>query len=333
MKRVGRINLVFRLAVFFIYLLSVNFCAYAQSSDFIVETNYPPHIVFLGDSIAAGYGLDGYSSDNNTLCASYANILSAIFDSALDDEAGFSSENAAKNGMTSSDLLEKLSQGEYDEMLTDADAIVLSIGGNDLLRPFREILAEDLSLSERLDRFTSLSDELDKRLDEFEELLPQIVNSIFSCSDAKLFVQTLYNPFDGFSITSLDELADEKIGRLNEIIFECSDNNNFLVADIAQSFEGRAQELTNISDYDIHPNAQGHEEIARVLEPLIEGEVYTYYDAQAAMQYALEEENAAQLEKQNKKTAVIIAAISAFLIALICTIVFFIRRKLGAKRS
>lgn len=41
------------------------------------EVNVPPNILVLGDSIAAGYGLEGYS-ENRYSCASYANLLHSM---------------------------------------------------------------------------------------------------------------------------------------------------------------------------------------------------------------------------------------------------------------
>ena len=35
----------------------------------------PPKLVFLGDSIAAGYGLEGYDKSDLYHCDSYANII------------------------------------------------------------------------------------------------------------------------------------------------------------------------------------------------------------------------------------------------------------------
>ena len=51
------------------------------------EVNVPPNILVLGDSIAAGYGLEGYS-ENRYSCASYANLLHDQYDAELKDAGG-----------------------------------------------------------------------------------------------------------------------------------------------------------------------------------------------------------------------------------------------------
>ncbi len=319
--------------------------AVAESDDFIEEVSCPPSIVFMGDSIATGFGLEGYTSSNKSICASYANILSEAFDEALPEEADFSSVNLAQDGLTSTELLESLESGEYDEYIADADAVVLSIGGNDLLGPFLSTFtSSDLDLSDLIDGFMNLDTQLDENLDAFEATLSDIVESISSLSqkdDFTLFIQTLYNPFDDYSISMIADLGEEKIGRLNEIIIDCSqDESLFRVADVATAFDGRAEELTNISDLDIHPNAQGHAEIASVLEPIIESETYTYYDEEAAlaaqeaaMQKQLEEENERQQQEQRREKITIAAAIAAAAVAIgAVSVTIFTKRRSRKKK-
>lgn len=85
------------------------------------------NLVVLGDSIATGYGLEGYvSGDNASAAGSFANRLSAYY-------TGY--ENLAVDGRTSAQLLAALSEEETASALENADDIVISIGGNDLLQP------------------------------------------------------------------------------------------------------------------------------------------------------------------------------------------------------
>jgi hypothetical protein len=148
--------------------------------------------------------------------------------------------------------------------------------------------------------------------------------------DSRIFIQTLYNPFDGYKISALDELAQDKIGRLNEIIrADSEDGENYIVADVAAAFEGKAQELTNISDLDIHPNADGHAQIAKVLEPLIEEQEYTYFDENAQQAY-LEEQN--DREKSKKQRAAVFVA-GAAAVAVTAAAAVLGRKKRSAKQS
>ncbi|MGN0633833.1 MAG: SGNH/GDSL hydrolase family protein [Oscillospiraceae bacterium] len=307
---------------------------YAESvPDFNIEVNSPPHIVFMGDSIAAGYGLDGYSPDNKGQCASYANILSEVFDSALPEEAEFSSVNVAIDGLTSKGLLKRLKEGVFDEQLKNADALVLSIGGNDLLLPLIDIFYDDNSFSEMVDELFALDELLDERLVKFSENLPQIVGEIYDrneSEDFQLFVQTLYNPFEDHFITPLANLALDKIGKLNEIIVNSADECGYTLADIASVFEGGCKELTNIKSMDIHPNADGHSLIAKTIQPLICEKTYTYYSPSAEAEYrrrlAKEQELAKRREERMKVVRLYAAGGAAAAVILAISVISYLRK-------
>ena len=52
----------------------------------------------------------------------------------------------------------------------------------------------------------------------------------------------------------------------------------YYVADVAPAFEGKCRDLTNITDIDIHPNAEGHKRIADVVDTAVREHTYTYPD-------------------------------------------------------
>ena len=99
---------------------------YAETEFEDVEVNVPPQMLFLGDSIASGYGLDGYDTGREN-CRSYANILAGEYSGELSQSCGFSMTNLAEDGQTSSELLEKMNNGKYDDDIKNADCIVISI--------------------------------------------------------------------------------------------------------------------------------------------------------------------------------------------------------------
>ncbi|MBP3271356.1 MAG: SGNH/GDSL hydrolase family protein [Ruminococcus sp.] len=269
---------------------------------YYVQVSDPPHVVFLGDSITAGYGLDGYSPDDLYHCDSYANILSRTFGETLPEKAGFTAVNKAKDGTTSEGMLNKLRSGDLDEDLGSADAVIMSIGGNDLLDTFLELFGKDDGVSGTVSRVLSLSRDLDEKLKGFEKNLPLIANELHMRADgAKIFVQTLYNPMESTAISKLNEMSDEKIDKLNSIIRDCSrDGTMYTVVDIAGPFEGRSEELTNIGKYDIHPNAEGHAEIAKLMLTAVESTEYSYYDVEAALRAKIEELEASMSEQDEK---------------------------------
>ena len=79
------------------------------------------NIVILGDSVAYGYGTKG----------GITNYLKETFPASHITNLGI-------NGLTSSGLVQKLQTGSWQKPLQQADLVLLNIGGNDLLRGFRD---------------------------------------------------------------------------------------------------------------------------------------------------------------------------------------------------
>ena len=86
-------------------------------------TEVPPKMMFLGDSIAAGYGLEGYSQNDLYSCSSYSNILKEKYEAELDGDCQHEMVNKAVSGATSGDLLDLIQSGELDEDLRDSDGV------------------------------------------------------------------------------------------------------------------------------------------------------------------------------------------------------------------
>ena len=91
--------------------------------------------VAFGDSIAAGYALSEY--DNSDQRYNQEPTPSDAFGPSVTD-------NLAASGWTSTQLLDALHAGAYDAALADATAVSVTIGSNDLLGRFIEIIAEAL---------------------------------------------------------------------------------------------------------------------------------------------------------------------------------------------
>lgn len=103
--------------------------------------------VAFGDSIAAGYALSEY--DNSDQCYdqeptpsdAFVSLVGAHFADAFGPSV---TDNLAASGWTSTQLLDALQAGAYDAALADATAVSVTIGSNDLLGRFIEIIAEAL---------------------------------------------------------------------------------------------------------------------------------------------------------------------------------------------
>lgn len=248
----------------------------------IIETEYqtevPPKMMFLGDSIPAGYGLEGYTDSDNYNCESYSNILKEQYITELSELCVHEMQNFAVSGATSDDLLELIDSGKLDSALANTDAVVISIGGNDMLHIMfgllselgmsnenRTIDLENIDIFSALGQLMTMGDDIDKALADFETNLNEISMKLNEKTSGEIYVQTLYNPLETFSdLQILVEFSEEKIDKYNEIV----KNNavDYKVIDIAEKFDGKCDELTRIKSVDIHPNEEGHKVIAEVID-------------------------------------------------------------------
>lgn len=258
----------------------------------------PPVMLFLGDSIAAGYGLEGYSDDDLYKCDSYANILCSKYSSELEGECGHKMMNESVSGAESGELLELIESGKLDAELKKADAVVVSIGGNDLLGIMLGLLDKlgydaetgafdlgNVNLIQAASMVTSMDAEVDETLDGFAENITAISDEINNRTDGELYIQTLYDPLEYFSkFSTVTDFSAEKIGRFNQIVRDNSDGR-YTVVDVAADFSGRAAELTNIKDFDIHPNPEGHKMIAEDIDEAFRRTGFSYTTEEYGEEY------------------------------------------------
>ena len=248
----------------------------------------PPKMLFLGDSIAAGYGLDGYTSTDNYNCSSYSNILKEKYETELMNECGHIMVNKAVSGYTSDDLIKQIQSGVLDSDLRDSDAVVISIGGNDLLGIMLDLLddlgisksgtfdLDDVNIFGAASSFLTMDGNVDAALDKFNENIRIISEELLKRTNGKIYIQTLYDPLEYFdSFKMVTEFSDEKIGKLNSIIAGNSPSG-YTVIDVAADFRGKSGELTNIGSFDIHPNQHGHEVIAEDVDRAFRNTGFTY---------------------------------------------------------
>lgn len=274
-----------------IMIFSLNAAAQTEYQE--IKTDTPPEMLFLGDSIATGYGLDGYNGGKEN-CESYANMLADKYANQLKGKCKTSMKNSAIDGQTSGELLSGLHNGIYDEDLRNSDAIIISIGGNDLLTVLWDFVSDNfninfndsdienqennLNFTQIIQSITSLGSKIDNNLKNFDSNLAQIAKYIKNKSDGIIIIQTLYNPFDQFGQEQIKEFISHKIKALNSSI-ETHKNDaeaEYIVADVYSEFYGKGNELTRINSMDIHPNQQGHKVIAQCVDKTIGTEKYTY---------------------------------------------------------
>lgn len=229
------------------------------------------NLTVIGDSIASGYGLPGYvSGDGYSAPGSFGSILSA--------ECG-DYTNLAVDGRKSGELLAALSGGEIADSVAAADSVVVSIGGNDFLKPlFTAIKAKAITdttiiqailngtfkaemISEYANRVMTAALSAAENVDTaaITDNIRQITERIHELNpEAKIVLLTVYNPFNGnVLLSAAGRVADEKLAELNGGI-KSLENDYVRIADIYEAFRGKEGQTTNINKLDIHPNSEGH---------------------------------------------------------------------------
>lgn len=188
-------------------------------------------IVVLGDSIARGYGLADVESQR------FSSVLNKKLSSVYTD---ISMSNYGVDGQTGAELLEWLATTPPSE-LSDCDCVIISIGGNNILRSlsslasmldelkdtdpdvfkdyFLYLFAKDEETKQKYEYSCGAINEIfkkvnaafdsddfkkliDKAGDDLEQEIPKIVSEIRKHNaDADIYIQTVYNPYKNLKIT------------------------------------------------------------------------------------------------------------------------------------
>lgn len=236
-------------------------------------------VTVLGDSIATGYGLAGYTAgDNYSPEGSFGSLISA-------DCSEYT--NLAKDGATSADLLARLDDEDAIAAVSKADSVIISIGGNDFLQPMLSavmgVVTEDPELLMAI-MTGDITEELIQQvmgslvgaaqsvdISKSGENLSGIIEKIHKANpDCNIYILTVYDPFEGVAeMEPLELAAKERLPQLNSTIDYVAKNSGAQVIDVNSAFAGHAEEYTNIGIMDIHPSAQGHKVIYSLLSDAV----------------------------------------------------------------
>ena len=109
-------------------------------------------VIAVGDSIARGYGIDNYGGNGTSKDAYGAQIADQL---RVLTKYDIDFTNYGNDGDRINDLSDKIKSGfrrinadqKLDEAVKDADLIIVSIGGNDLLAALRDAVNKELGLN------------------------------------------------------------------------------------------------------------------------------------------------------------------------------------------
>ena len=240
-----------------------------------------PVYVALGDSIADGYRLDGYTAPGSAPAGSFPVLLAKAMGARLIP--------LAVSGMDTDDLLQALDTQTYREAVAQADTITLTIGSNDLLHPAIDRLTAlgqavaDGNLSELLTDLTGVGDvltsqeaqeEYARHVARFKENWEAIIARIRALNPkADLYVTSFYNPYSmleytlGFFSLHVGSVAQAYLDQMNAWLEESPSAGEYRIADIRDVSTNVCFSPRSLSGFDLdpHPDAAGHALIFRRL--------------------------------------------------------------------
>ncbi len=214
-----------------------------KKKDAIPATFFPDpiEIVSLGDSLTQGVG-------DTTDKGGYIPYLRQL----LEKEPTITSVNVVNHGVKGNrtdQLLKRMKEDKVIANIKKADAVVITIGGNDVMRVFRQNIV-DLKMAQ-----------FEKARIGYEKRLEQIFNRVRSNNEhAQIYLVGIYNPFTKvLSAFQELEIIMDQWNRSGQTIVERYDNAYFI--GIGDLFENTAENLLFTEDH-FHPNNRGYELIA-----------------------------------------------------------------------
>ncbi|WP_163100907.1 SGNH/GDSL hydrolase family protein [Peribacillus alkalitolerans] len=207
-------------------------------SDFIP---FDVHIVSLGDSLTKGVG-------NSKKTGGYQSYLIDLLkkEKQLRD---VSVSNYGVRGNRSDQLLKRLNDEKIQDDVKNADSIIITIGGNDVMKVVREHY-----LNLKLKYF-------DEQKEVYEKQLIEILNKIrYLNPQADIYIVGLYNPFSKWMVTlkELDFIMKDWNASTQLI---ASNYNDVYYVEIQDIFNNSNENLLFEEDY-FHPNDRGYELMA-----------------------------------------------------------------------
>ncbi|MFJ5757650.1 SGNH/GDSL hydrolase family protein [Neobacillus sp. NPDC093182] len=205
-------------------------------------------IISAGDSLTEGVG-------DSTKTGGYLPYLRTL----LEEEKGIKEVdfyNFGVKGNRTPQLLKRLQTEDMKETLAAADLVILTIGGNDIMKVVRDNIS-NLQLSV-----------FEKEREVYINHLIEIMNSIIRVNpEAYIVLVGVYNPFSQW-FSDIQEL-DQIVSNWNEASQRVVSNySNAYFVGIEDLFINPAESLLHTDNF--HPNDKGYELIAERLNETLE---------------------------------------------------------------
>jgi lysophospholipase L1-like esterase len=206
------------------------------------------NLVALGDSLTRGIG------DSNG--KGYVGLIQETLQKNLDQEIQVT--NLSVSGATSSDLLSQLSQKGALRVISQANIIMMTIGGNDLFRGAGDL--QDIDV-----------DKIGEGRKQYLARLEEILSTLTEVNPgASVYLMALYNPFGDLEQSALtNQIVLEWNYHVQELALSYT---NVTVVPLADLFHGQLGDVLYTDHF--HPNQEGYRRISQrllqLLEPLTE---------------------------------------------------------------
>jgi lysophospholipase L1-like esterase len=197
-------------------------------------------VVALGDSLTSGFGDQSGNGGYITVLEEMLSNQRSINEVDV--------RNFGIGGIHSMDLVKELNRKIVQDTLEDADYIVITIGGNDVIYAAQENI---LNLTAEV--FQEENEVFSKNINIMVHKLK------FYNPNAKLFFVGIYNPFSTLlaSVPEIDQIISDWNENTEKILSKY-DNTYFIP--IANVFKGNEKEYL-YKDF-IHPNEKGYKNMA-----------------------------------------------------------------------
>jgi lysophospholipase L1-like esterase len=240
------------------------------------------NIVAIGDSLTEGVG-DTSNRGGYLYYLEQALISQPNIDNLLIDNLGV-------KGRRSDQLITKLESEKMLEPIKNADIVLITIGGNDLMQIVKE-------------NFTGLTKPLfDKKVDGFTQNIHEIFSIIEDNNeDAKIYLVGMYNPFSAWfpELNELEEIIEEF--NLEALKVAIQYKNGYFIP-INDIFATNLQTL--LADDNFHPNDDGYQLMAkRIVDYLgYEYQYLEFYDQEYIIVDPSKLENESDYKQDLKET-------------------------------
>lgn len=230
-------------------------------------------VTVLGDSIAKGY-----SKDKDVEIIPYGTLV--MEEIAAENDIQYELWNYGKNGLDSERMnIVILADDEVRESLAASDLIFITVGSNDLMNEFKNVVREILEADVKFKTVGEAMDVLSQSMAENPMLILKVIEAIqewdysafeeqwvkmldtvagLKKEDARVVVTNIYNPVANLELPStMNRVAEDIIRNMNQIIESYAEEYGYQVADIYNS-----DICEHVQEDGVHPDQAGQQIIA-----------------------------------------------------------------------